>query len=153
MLWRFVFFDGGVFAFIRMIIILRLMIEWFKEGNSANFIHIFIRVFDFASDTSIKEIFFFNQIHIDTTQWIHPEFFVSLETDFFFFCHLLFYNFFFHCIITAPEPDDPQDAVVARQFKDHPDFYRQTAKFWTYYFATDRSAEKRKQFESYEGSE
>lgn len=61
--------------------------------------------------------------------------------------------FFFHCIITAPEPDDPQDAVVARQFKDHPDFYRQTAKFWTYYFATDRSAEKRKQFESYEGSE
>ena len=55
-------------------------------------------------------------------------------------------------IITAPEPDDPQDAVVARQFKDHPDYYRQTAKFWTYYFATDRPLEKRKQFESYEGN-
>ncbi|KAH9423257.1 ubiquitin conjugating enzyme 4 [Dermatophagoides pteronyssinus] len=53
-------------------------------------------------------------------------------------------------LLTSPEPDDPQDAVVARQFKDHPDYYRQTAKFWTYYFATDRPLEKRKQFESYE---
>lgn len=51
----------------------------------------------------------------------------------------------------APEPDDPQDAVVARQFKDHPDIYRQTARYWTFFFASEQPADKKKQFEAYEG--
>lgn len=53
--------------------------------------------------------------------------------------------------VTAPEPDDPQDAVVARQFKDHPDTYRQTARYWSLFFATDYSDDKKVQFETYEG--
>lgn len=38
-------------------------------------------------------------------------------------------------LLSAAEPDDPQDAVVARQFKEHPDLFRQTAKHWTSAYA------------------
>ncbi|KAI2803010.1 hypothetical protein RDWZM_001200 [Blomia tropicalis] len=53
-------------------------------------------------------------------------------------------------LLSSPEPDDPQDAVVARQFKDHPDTYRQTARYWSLFFATDYSDDKKVQFETYE---
>ncbi|XP_012349880.1 ubiquitin-conjugating enzyme E2-22 kDa isoform X2 [Apis florea] len=38
-------------------------------------------------------------------------------------------------LLSAAEPDDPQDAVVARQYKEHPEMFRQTAKHWTYVYA------------------
>merc|ERR1719198_2321991 len=34
-------------------------------------------------------------------------------------------------LLSAPEPDDPQDAVVAKQYKEKHEEYKQTAKFWT----------------------
>ncbi|KAH9398222.1 PREDICTED: ubiquitin-conjugating enzyme E2-22 kDa-like [Rhagoletis zephyria] len=57
-------------------------------------------------------------------------------------------------LLASPEPDDPQDAVVARQFKDHPDVYRQTASYWTAYFATPDAtkADKKRSYEAYESS-
>mmetsp|Transcript_19263 Transcript_19263/g.58062 ORF Transcript_19263/g.58062 Transcript_19263/m.58062 type:complete len:180 (+) Transcript_19263:529-1068(+) len=38
-------------------------------------------------------------------------------------------------LLSAPEPDDPQDAVVAKQYKEHYDAYCGTAKFWTETYA------------------
>ncbi|KAL3902496.1 MAG: hypothetical protein SGPRY_012047, partial [Prymnesium sp.] len=39
-------------------------------------------------------------------------------------------------LMSAPEPDDPQDAVVAKQYKEaHSEFCR-TAKFWTETYAS-----------------
>ena len=35
----------------------------------------------------------------------------------------------------AAEPDDPQDAVVARQYKEEPDVYKRTAKHWAQIYA------------------
>ena len=33
------------------------------------------------------------------------------------------------------EPDDPQDAVVAKQYKDSPELYRKTANHWSQVYA------------------
>ena len=38
-------------------------------------------------------------------------------------------------LLQAAEPDDPQDAVVARQYKDDPDIYWKTAKHWAQIYA------------------
>ncbi|XP_076376319.1 ubiquitin conjugating enzyme 4 isoform X2 [Megalopta genalis] len=38
-------------------------------------------------------------------------------------------------LLAAAEPDDPQDAVVAKQYKEHPEMFRQTAKHWTFVYA------------------
>lgn len=38
-------------------------------------------------------------------------------------------------LLSAAEPDDPQDAVVAKQFKAQPELFRQTAKHWTSVYA------------------
>lgn len=38
-------------------------------------------------------------------------------------------------LLSAAEPDDPQDAVVARQYKENPELFRQTAKHWTAIYA------------------
>merc|ERR1711959_90584 len=38
-------------------------------------------------------------------------------------------------LLCAPEPDDPQDAEVANQFKNKPEEFAATAKFWTESFA------------------
>lgn len=38
-------------------------------------------------------------------------------------------------LLSAAEPDDPQDAVVAKQYKEHPEMFRQTAKYWTFVYA------------------
>ena len=39
-------------------------------------------------------------------------------------------------LLASPEPDDPQDAVVARQFKEKPDLFLQTAQHWTQVYAS-----------------
>lgn len=38
-------------------------------------------------------------------------------------------------LLAAAEPDDPQDAVVAQQYKEHPEIFRRTALHWTSVFA------------------
>lgn len=44
-------------------------------------------------------------------------------------------------LLATPAPDDPQDAVVARQLLSKPDDFRATAKYWTETFAmTNQSA-------------
>jgi len=38
-------------------------------------------------------------------------------------------------LLQAAEPDDPQDAVVARQYKEDPEMYKKTAKHWAQVYA------------------
>jgi ubiquitin-protein ligase len=38
-------------------------------------------------------------------------------------------------LLAAAEPDDPQDAVVAQQYKEHYEIFRRTAVHWTSVFA------------------
>ncbi|KAG2499182.1 hypothetical protein HYH03_002763 [Edaphochlamys debaryana] len=38
-------------------------------------------------------------------------------------------------LLSSPQPDDPQDAVVAKQFMSDHETYRKTARFWTESFA------------------
>merc|ERR1712227_562205 len=38
-------------------------------------------------------------------------------------------------LLCAPEPDDPQDAEVARQYKNHPEQFAATARYWTETYA------------------
>uniref|UniRef100_A0A183UYY5 E2 ubiquitin-conjugating enzyme n=1 Tax=Toxocara canis TaxID=6265 RepID=A0A183UYY5_TOXCA len=38
-------------------------------------------------------------------------------------------------LLTLPEPNDPQDAVVAKQFLDSPALFNRTAKFWAQHYA------------------
>ena len=38
-------------------------------------------------------------------------------------------------LLSAAEPDDPQDAVVAKQYKEHHQEFMKTAKFWTETYA------------------
>ena len=38
-------------------------------------------------------------------------------------------------LLAAPEPDDPQDAVVARQFQENNKIFTQTAQHWASVFA------------------
>ena len=40
-------------------------------------------------------------------------------------------------MLTAPEPDDPQDAVVAKQYKENPEVFNKTAREWTKKFANE----------------
>ena len=42
-------------------------------------------------------------------------------------------------LMSAPEPDDPQDAVVAKQYKESHSDYCTTAKFWTETYASATS--------------
>ncbi|XP_068701380.1 ubiquitin-conjugating enzyme E2 K-like [Montipora capricornis] len=51
-------------------------------------------------------------------------------------------------LLSAAEPDDPQDAVVAQQFKEHPEIYRKTARHWAEVYAgapssSDRECEQK----------
>lgn len=43
-------------------------------------------------------------------------------------------------LLSAAEPDDPQDAVVAKQYKDAPDMFRLTARHWTAAYAGGKYA-------------
>lgn len=38
-------------------------------------------------------------------------------------------------LLAAAEPDDPQDAVVAKQFKENHALFLQTAQFWSHVHA------------------
>lgn len=38
-------------------------------------------------------------------------------------------------LLSAAEPDDPQDAVVARQYKENLEMFKLTAKHWTNAYA------------------
>ena len=38
-------------------------------------------------------------------------------------------------LLAAAEPDDPQDAVVAKQYKEEQDIFRRTAKHWANVYA------------------
>ena len=42
-------------------------------------------------------------------------------------------------LLSAPEPDDPQDAEVAKQYKENRAEWTSTAKFWTESYATKQS--------------
>lgn len=38
-------------------------------------------------------------------------------------------------MLQAAEPDDPQDAVVAKQYKDDHDLFKRTARQWAQMYA------------------
>ena len=38
-------------------------------------------------------------------------------------------------LLSAAEPDDPQDAVVAKQYKEQPEMFRRTARHWANTYA------------------
>lgn len=38
-------------------------------------------------------------------------------------------------LLSAAEPDDPQDAVVARQYKENLEMFQITARHWTNVYA------------------
>lgn len=42
-------------------------------------------------------------------------------------------------LLAAPEPDDPQDAVVANQYKTDREGFKQTAKYWTEIYAQGKA--------------
>lgn len=41
-------------------------------------------------------------------------------------------------LMQDPEPNDPQDAVVAKQYKENRHIFRQTAKFWAQVYANGK---------------
>jgi len=43
-------------------------------------------------------------------------------------------------LLCAPEPDDPQDSVVAEQYKTDKSEFDRTAKFWTDTYANDSAS-------------
>lgn len=50
-----------------------------------------------------------------------------------------FYILFLQALLSAAEPDDPQDAVVASQYKDNYEMFALTAKHWTNAYAGGRN--------------
>ncbi|CAB3403639.1 unnamed protein product [Caenorhabditis bovis] len=44
-------------------------------------------------------------------------------------------------LLCSPEPKDPQDAVVAKQFMEKPALFKSTAEFWTIKFAKGKGTE------------
>lgn len=43
-------------------------------------------------------------------------------------------------LLQAAEPDDPQDAVVAKQYKENHNVYKKTARHWTNVYASSPKA-------------
>lgn len=41
-------------------------------------------------------------------------------------------------LLASPEPDDPQDAVVAKQYKEDQDNFLKTARYWTQLYAKSK---------------
>jgi len=41
-------------------------------------------------------------------------------------------------LLAAAEPDDPQDAVVATQYKDAPEIFNKTARHWANVYASGK---------------
>lgn len=48
-------------------------------------------------------------------------------------------------LLCAPEPDDPQDAQVAEQYKSHPEAFAEQAADWTRTYATPMTVEEQMQ--------
>eukprot|EP00160_Parvularia_atlantis_P014348 Unigene3520_Nuclearia_a/m.10749 Unigene3520_Nuclearia_a/g.10749 ORF Unigene3520_Nuclearia_a/g.10749 Unigene3520_Nuclearia_a/m.10749 type:complete len:192 (+) Unigene3520_Nuclearia_a:2-577(+) len=46
-------------------------------------------------------------------------------------------------LLCAPEPDDPQDAVVASEYKRDIEAFRRTAKYWTDMYAKDTQQDEK----------
>jgi len=44
-------------------------------------------------------------------------------------------------LLSAPEPDDPQDAVVASQYKKNQEKFNQTAQYWAHKYAGAQSSQ------------
>lgn len=44
-------------------------------------------------------------------------------------------------LLSSPEPDDPQDAVVAGQYKQNKDVFNQTARYWAQKYAFANATE------------
>jgi ubiquitin-conjugating enzyme (huntingtin interacting protein 2) len=44
-------------------------------------------------------------------------------------------------LLCSPEPNDPQDAQVARMYLENKNEYDRTAKFWTEMYASDKDGE------------
>lgn len=42
-------------------------------------------------------------------------------------------------LLSAAEPDDPQDAIVAKQYLQAPEIFKRTARHWTNVYAHGRS--------------
>merc|ERR1739848_234196 len=51
-------------------------------------------------------------------------------------------------LLAAPEPDDPQDAVVASQFKNNKEIFDKTAKFWTIKYGKAENCGNFKEYEN-----
>lgn len=47
-------------------------------------------------------------------------------------------------LMSAPEPDDPQDAVVAKQYKEDPEAFAKQARYWTEIYAAGLQADESK---------
>ena len=45
-------------------------------------------------------------------------------------------------LLCSPEPDDPQDAEVAKMYKDDYETFKNTAKFWTETYAKETSKDE-----------
>jgi len=45
-------------------------------------------------------------------------------------------------LMCAPEPDDPQDAEVAKQYKSNRELFNQTSKYWTANFAKEPASKE-----------
>lgn len=41
-------------------------------------------------------------------------------------------------LLCDPQPNDPQDAVVANQYLNNIDLFKKTAKYWAQQFATGK---------------
>jgi ubiquitin-conjugating enzyme (huntingtin interacting protein 2) len=50
-------------------------------------------------------------------------------------------------LLTSPNPEDPQDAVVAKQILSDPDFFRKTARHWALAYAGAPASDARAQAE------
>ena len=46
-------------------------------------------------------------------------------------------------LLSSPEPSDPQDAVVARQYMDDHDQFLSTAKYWTENYAIEKAKDEK----------
>ncbi|KAI6220084.1 E2 ubiquitin-conjugating enzyme [Aphelenchoides fujianensis] len=49
-------------------------------------------------------------------------------------------------LLTLPEPKDPQDAVVASQYMNKPELFKQTATFWAQHFGNSTASTPNKKF-------
>lgn len=48
-------------------------------------------------------------------------------------------------LLSTPEPNDPQDAEVAKQYLSNRELFESTARFWTETYATETSEEEKVQ--------